>query len=351
MPKNPNFLNKSNDYQLPVIKYKPYKDYKIFLIKGKTQKEIVFGDVTWRDNIETLGMEIGFDTPRNIDDRHMKRYDIAEVGDGILFKNKDVELFRGIITTIDFARYSKKITAHDYAYYLNKSKTLIQFNKMSGSAAIKKLCSANNVPVGKIDNMNVKITEIYNNQSVSDIIKDILSKQEDHDGGKYRMEMRGGKLYVFKATTLKIKPTFKPAKNISAFDPTKLPGDISKTRTMEGMLTKVLVTLEEEKKTKTLATEVDNENLKKYGLFQEVVSVSKEESKNAKKIAKQKLDDHKGIQETISVTMFGDDKVRSGRTIVFSNETFGLKGDYLITDCEHEYKNNQRNMKLEIKKV
>lgn len=348
---NPDFGYNPNSYQIPIKERKRYQGYKVFVLKGNNKHPLVYGEISWRDNIETLGMEVNFDIPRNFDDKHMKRYDIVDVGDGILFTNMNNEIFRGIVTTIDFSRYSKKITAHDYAYYFNKSKTIIQFNKMSGSSAIKKLCKENNVPIGSIENMNVKITEIYNNQSISDIIKDIINKQKDHNGGEYRMEMRKGKLYVFKANNKKIKPTFKPARNIGSFDPTKAPSEISRTDTMDGMLTKVKVVLEEDKKYKVLATEVDTKNLKKYGLFQEVISINKDESKNAKKIAKQKLKDHKGIQQTISISMLGDDKVRSGRVLALNNEIFGLKGDYLITDCQHSYVNGHRRMQLEVKRV
>lgn len=340
-----------NEMHRPIDTIRDFKKYVLYLVKNGKRVKLNYGDVTWRDNIDTLGMEFSTTLPRNQDDRHMARYDIAEVGDKIIFMNKKNEIFQGIITTVDFDRYSKKITAHDYAYYLNKSKVIIQFNKVKASTAISRLCKKNNVPVGKIDNMSTNITEIYNNQSVSDIIKDILEKQEKNVGGKYRMEMRSGKLYVIKHTNLKIKPMFKPAPNVSIYDPRVSFGDISRTDTLDGMVNKVIVIEEKDKKIRTLATTVDKNSLNKYGLFQEVVSVDKEEAKNANKIAKRTLDENKGVQQTISITMPGDDKVRAGRVIAIENKTYGLKGDYLITDCSHEYKNNNRYMKLEVKRA
>src|SRR5690625_6737873 len=106
--------------------------YTIRLIKGNNTRNItnISGNISWKDSIDTQGMELNFDVGRNVIDKYMRRYDLVEIGNGIVLLNNNKELFRGIITDLDTNMYSKGITAYDFAFYMNKSKTIIQFNKI-----------------------------------------------------------------------------------------------------------------------------------------------------------------------------------------------------------------------------
>lgn len=97
-------------------------NYIITLIKnngGSSDITKFCGNLSWKDSIDTLGMELNLEAVRNIDDRYMKGYDLIEVGDKIILLNNNKELFRGIIVDLGINRYSKSITAFDYA--LSKS--------------------------------------------------------------------------------------------------------------------------------------------------------------------------------------------------------------------------------------
>ena len=100
----------------------------------------LIGNLTWSDDLETLGTKISFDFSRNADDKYLSRFDIAECGDKIVLTNGTNEVFRGIITDLDWGKYNKSITCFDYAFYLNQSKTVKQFYKIAANRAILELC-------------------------------------------------------------------------------------------------------------------------------------------------------------------------------------------------------------------
>ena len=172
-------------------------NYGLMLIKtdGKPRNITkIIKDLSWEDDIETLGTKLSFNSARNINDSNMAGYDVIESGDKVILYNGSMEIFRGIVTNIDWGRYEKGITCFDYAFYLNQSKTVKQFKGIAASKAIAELCNRFSVPIGSIDTINTSITMIYKDKTVADIIQDILYHVLLETGNKYRLEMRLGKL-------------------------------------------------------------------------------------------------------------------------------------------------------------
>lgn len=329
-------------------------NYTINLIKDNgNNKNItnISGGLSWKDSIDTLGMELNLTNSRNTDDRYMKNYDLAEIGDKIVLFNNNKEIFRGIIVDLGTDRYSKSITAFDYAFYLNQSRTIIQFNKVKADEAIKQLCSKFNVPIGNITNISTVITKIYKDDTVADIIRDIMKQATDALGIKYRLEMRAGKLYIEKYTDLIITPRFKPAPNIAHFNPLKAIGSISKTESIADMRNSILISSSDEKSSRVIATAKDDKNIAKFGLLQDVESVDDKNIAQAKVIAQNKLKELNKLKEDISIKLLGDDNVRAGRILEIDNDMFNLKGRYLVKDCTHMYHKRVHTMDLTLEKV
>ncbi|WP_353096243.1 hypothetical protein [Tissierella praeacuta] len=329
-------------------------NYTLSLIKDSGKQNNITnlcGNLSWKDSIDTLGMELNVDVARNTDDKHMKSYDLVEVGDKIVLLNNGKELFRGIIVDLGTERYSKPVTAFDYAFYLNQSRTIIQFNKVRADEAIKQLCSKFNVLIGNITSISTVVTKIYKEDTIADIIKDILKQAADELGIKYRLEMRAGKLYIEKYTDLIIRPSFKPAHNIKSFNPLDTIGSISKSESIAEMRNSILISSSNEKSSRVVATAKDNKNIAKFGLLQEVESVDDKDIAKAKVIAQNKLKELNRIGEDISIELLGDDNVRAGRILEVNNDTFELQGQYLVKDCTHTYQNRVHKMNLTIEKV
>lgn len=311
--------------------------------RGKYDISQLCGDLCWRDSVDTLGMELSFDFPRNYRD--------IEVGDKIVMNSNGNEVFRGIITDLKISKLKISITAFDYAFYLNKSKIIIQFTDISASQAIRQLCIKFSVPFGKIANMSTQINNIYKNKTIAKIIQDILIQAENELGTKYRLETRKGKLYIEEYNDLIISATFQPATNITPFNVLDAIGSITKSESIQDMRNSVQVASNNEESDSIVAEAKDEINIKKYGLLQEVISVDEKDESQANNIAQNILDEKNKINESVSLELLGNDNVRAGRILEIVNTEYKLIGKYMVTDCTHKYSNGIHKMSLTVKKV
>lgn len=324
-------------------------DYSVFLIRDSKTYNItaLCGDLSWRDSIDTLGMEFNFSTGYT-DARFFPKL-VVQLGDLIVLSNNGSEVFRGIVTdeNID-GRFNRSFTAFDFAFYLNKSRTIIQFNKMRADNAIKELCGKFNIPIGNITAIPTLISKIYKDATIADIIDDILEQTTKEKGIKYRKEMRTGKFYIEKYSDLIVKGLFKPASNIQAFDVTKAIGSISRSRSIADMKNSILIVSGEEKSTRVAAKAEDAASIKKYGLLQDIESVDSKNIAQARNIAKNKLAELNKIAEDTSIELLGADSVRAGRILEITEPITGLSGKYLVKECTHTYSNRIHKMNLTI---
>lgn len=328
-------------------------NYTLYLCRKTRNINItdICGNLTWQDSIDTLGMQLSFDIARNRDDRYMVGCDIVNIGDNTLLTNNGNEVTRGIITDVTWERYKKSITAFDYAFYLNQSKIVKQLYKAKADEAITGLCNKFGVPVGKITPISTLITKIYKDNTIAEIIKDILKQATQELGIEYRLEMRQGKLYIEPYTDLIVKATYKPASNIAPFDVTKAIGSISKIQSIQDMRNSVVVTSQDEKSKRIYAEEKDTNNIVKYGLLQDVLTVDQKDSAQAHNIARNKLKKLNRVKEDISIELLGSDNVRAGRILEIENNNFGMQGQYLVKQCTHTYQNSIHKMSLNLDKV
>ncbi len=329
-------------------------NYTLFLLKNSGQKHNItnlIGNLVWKDSIDTLGMELSFDKAHS-DERYMAVHDVVELGDKLVLMNNNVEVFRGIITdeTIE-GRFGRSYVAFDYAFYLNKSKTIIQFNKLKSSDCIKKLCEKFNVPIGNITQINTLITKIYKDNTVAEIIMDILDQATKETGIKYRLEMRAGKLHIEKYTDLVITAKFQPATNLAPFDVTKAIGNVSSSSSIQDMKNSIIITSSDENSTRVYASTQDKASISQYGLIQDVQSADDKNIAQATNIAKNQLKLLNKITENTSIELLGNDNVRAGRILVINEPITGLSGQYLVKECEHNLNNHIHTMKLNVEKV
>jgi len=328
--------------------------YNIILIKNTGMSYNItkmVGALSWSDDLETLGTKLNFDIARNLDDKYLANYDIINVGDKILLNNNSEEIFRGIITNVSYAKNSKSISCFDYAFYLNQSKTVSQFYKISADKAISELCAKFNVPIGKIESMNTKINKIYKENTIAEIIKDIIQQVERESGIKYRLEMRNGKLYIIKYYEITINPVFQQSEKLNGINSLSALGDISKEENIQEMRNSILVASDDEKSSKIIATVKDQSSIETYGLLQDVINVDKKNESQAKQIANNKLKELNRISEDINIEVLGNDAFRAGRIIVINNPAYKLSGKYLIQSVTHNYTNSIHRCSLTVKGV
>ena len=95
----------------------------------------------------------------------------------------------------------------------------------------------------------------------------------------------------------------------------------------------------------------DDESIKKYGLLQHIESYDEKTKGNVDNIATNKLKELNRINEDLSMTILGNEKMRSGRILEFNINNYNLTGEFLIKDCEHEIIKGHHKCHVVLEKV
>lgn len=320
--------------------------YKV-IIKDKDVSDII-GNLTWRDTVDTLGVEVEFELPVNRYDKDFEfLYDIT-LGDPIqILNDKGGTLVQAIIVTETPNGKITNFTAYDMAWYLNKSTVIKQFKKMIGNDCVKSLCKEIGIKV-EVSGLDTKIDKIYKDKAVSEVIKDIIEQCSQFNSKKFFIEFDNGTLKIMPYKKIKVFGQFEIQKD-KFININENIGGVSLTKSIVDMKNSVLVITENKGAVRTIGQEQDTKSIEKYGKLQQVVTLDEKEFSKANLVAKNELKKLNRITEDFSIDVLGDDKVKSGRVIDIDLPLFNLKGEYLIKESNHTISNNihKTNLKLE----
>lgn len=323
----------------------------IYIVKNNKRYDITsfVGNISWSDSVDTLGSQLDFSTGYS-SERYFPKFDI-NCGD-IVIMVEEYEIFRGIIVTKDFSSYSEiSYTAFDFLWYFNKSKVIKQFNGINAGAAIGQLCSEFSISVGSIAPMRSLVNHIYYENTVSEIIDEILEQEFNETGKTYIKEIDKGSFYIFEKYSKTVKGFFRPASNIAPFDVTLVPAMPSRSFSIEDMKNSILIISGEENSVYTAGKAQDTESISKYGLLQEIESIDDEQLNKAQNTAQNRLKEFNKVAETSSIQLLGDFNVRSGRVIAITENYTGMNGNYFIKSCSHSISAGIHTMDLELEGV
>ena len=297
------------------------------------------GNITKSDNIDSLGVQLSFDYLNNkVIDKNTVWIDLA-LGNTILMYDDDELLFQGTIQKASRNGLSSyQYDVFDNAWYLNKQEARIQFSGVDVKTAIETLCKQENIPCEVACDIPTKVTKIYNGDTISKIIDDLLKQATAETGKRYRREYNYSKLYINAFNNLKMIWESEP-----------LVSDFSQEFNCDGMANKVVILSGNEKNTTVVATKQDDESIKKYGLYVHYEKIDDKKKAQADNIATKKLKSMSSPKKSIKCTLMGDNYVRAGRILKFNQPNIGMVGEYLVTSCEHSYDGMKHTMECELK--
>lgn len=279
----------------------------------------------------------------------------CDLGDVVMLMKDGKEVYRGIIVTEGRAgRENVKYTVYDYAWYLGKSKSLYQFNRIPVSQAITKIVKDFGMLIGKIPTMNTIIDQIYLEKSPAEIIQDMYKRHEKASGKRYNVEMRQGKIYFEDMKELVIKGTFQLAGNIGKQAVMDAPLGANRTRSIEKMRNKINILIERDKadkgkpKYEVAATSQKKEWITKYGLLEDTYKIDAEDVAKAREVARILLQRLARIHETNSLKLIGDVVFKAGRLLDVIEPITGIKGRYMILSVKHTVSNQVHVMDVEL---
>ena len=315
---------------------------KVIVIQEDKQIDIsaFCGNVSLSDNIDSLGRELNLDFINNSTYDNYTPFISLRTGNTVILYDDNSQIFVGQIITISRNSVSNYIVKmYDNAFYLNKNEAKIQFTNLDVKACIEKLCKQEYIPC-KVDcDIPTKVTKIYNGETISNIIDDLLKQATNDTGLKYRREYNYGSLYVNAMNNLKMIWKSKP-----------LVSDFSYDESIDNLANRVVVMSSSEKNTTVYAEAKNEQSIKMYGQYTHYEKVDDKEKAKAQKIADTKLKELSKTFEKAKVTLLGDNYVRAGRIIQFEQPEIGLYGSYLVEHCTHNYNGSLHTMECEITK-
>lgn len=314
----------------------------LWIVKNGIMTNItpMVGKVKLRSNMKELGDELTFDIAFN--DTSVHPINPCDIGDMVIFK-KEKEVFRGIIVTEQQnGRQPIQYTSFDFAFYLNESKAVYQFNNIPASEAITKMLNDFNIPVGTIEIPPI-IDKIYNSQTISGIIKDILKESQKQSGLVYIFEMTNGKMEVYPRSDYVMTGSFKLTDNVRAYAGYTSISDPKRKRTIEGMKNAVQII----KNDRVVSTITDDSLIEQYGLLQDSVKVDKNQAQ-AETAAKNILKEFGKVLEENTLTMLGDVNLRAGRLLRVKEPTTGMNGVYEVNSVEHAFSKGIHTMNVSL---
>lgn len=300
------------------------------------------GSISWTDSTDQLGAEFTFSMPFSKWDSNFKKK--LSCGDIFLLKKGDTEVLRGVITEIPVNGSEYK--GYDFAWYLNQSETIVQFKKISAKKAIEQLCKKYDVPYMKLPEMNTQIKKVYKDETIANIIADIIEQHEDETDKNYRIEMKDGKLHIFHTLTAKITPHYwdEYGKKHKCTETAEITG----TKSIENLRNYIIYANKNDKKKGIKAIVKSSKSIKKYGLLSDVTVADNLTSAKARQRAKNRLSRLNKITTEFSVKMMGSIAVRAGRKIEFDKVGIGISGWYKIKSVTHHIENGIHTCEMEM---
>ena len=298
------------------------------------------GNVSWKNSIYELATTLSFETAKT-DNAYLKDLIYTPKLGEVIRIVTNIEVFRGIIITVDDGdRYKNKYTAVDLGWYLNKTSQTYQFKDISVGNAIREICSDLSVPIDSIAELSTTVTQIYFDKTVSDIIKDLLSKQ----GGDYNYDFTPKGLRIYKIGDLVAYPEFRLASNLAQCYSPNFRGDVSHSESIEEMKNAIKIVSEKDNVYKEIMVLQNNDLIDEFGLLQKVIKIDPEKE-NADSVANSELWWNGRIKESYGFEIIEkyDSYTRAGEVIYVDDV------QYVIESTDHRLSNGWHFNKLELR--
>lgn len=292
--------------------------------------------VTWAGSAKQAARTVVFSVAYSPNDKNVKTLGI-KLGDKIVFypgyPDDKKTKFVGIITQRERKSEMGELqyTATDGMMHLLRSSGTYRFANKTPEKIAQMVCRDVKVKTGSIAKTKMPIAKIFfQERPYYEIIMAAYTKAYRKNKKKYIAQMNGDKLEVIQKG--KVIPNFhiRQGERIT---------ESSYTEDLDSMVNRVYIYDSNNNKIGS----VSNSNwIKKYGIFQNAISVA---SGNGKTEAKAEL---QGINKTANLTMIGDYRCVSGLGVIIEDSRTGLKGKFWIENDSHEWNGGVYTTTLEL---
>ena len=287
--------------------------------------------ITWSGDYKSCARKLEFSLLSSPSDINIPKVDIPLMS-VIIFYEDDNELFRGFVYEREKSSdNSISFLCYDYCAKLNDIKVSYNIKNETASSIYNKFLTEYELNKGDIVQANTKIKKVFLGVTAYDMIMTAYTEEAKKTGKKYMVYSKGDKFCASEKGIVKLKLAFEEGKNI-------LSSNFKES--VSNMVNKVLIVDDNGNK----VSEVKNDDwLKTYGLFQEVYK--KQEDKDANAEAKAMLN---GIEQTCSLSGFGDTTCTTGMGVQVKDTYTGLVGLFYIDSDTHTWEGGNYTIDLEL---
>ena len=288
-------------------------------------------NVTWSGDYKSCARKLEFSLISSPMDKNIPKVDIP-IMSIISFYEDDNELFRGFVYEREKSSdNAMSFLCYDYCAKLNDIKVSKNIKNQTASTIYNNFLTEYGLNKGDIIQANTGVTKVFLGVTAYDMIMTAYTEEAKNTGKKYMLYSRGNKFYASEKGIVKLKLSFEEGKNILSS---------SFKESVSNMVNKVLIVDENGNK----ISEVKNDEwLKTYGLFQDVYK--QQEGKDSNAEAKAMLKD---IEQTCSLTGFGDTTCITGYGVQVKDTHTGLVGLFYIDSDTHTWEGGNYTIDLEL---
>lgn len=288
-------------------------------------------NVTWSGDYKSCARKLEFSLISSPMDKNIPKIDIP-IMSIISFYEDDNELFRGFVYEREKSSdNAMSFLCYDYCAKLNDIKVSKNIKNQTASTIYNNFLTEYGLNKGDIIQANTGVTKVFLGVTAYDMIMTAYTEEAKTTGKKYMLYSRGNKFYANEKGIVKLKLSFEEGKNILSS---------SFKESVSNMVNKVLIVDENGNK----VSEVKNEEWHKtYGLFQDVYK--QQEGKDSNAEAKAMLKD---IEQTCSLTGFGDTTCITGYGVQVKDTHTGLVGLFYIDSDTHTWEGGNYTIDLEL---
>lgn len=288
-------------------------------------------NVTWSGDYKSCARKLEFSLISSPMDKNIPKVDIP-IMSIISFYEDDNELFRGFVYEREKSSdNAMSFLCYDYCAKLNDIKVSKNIKNQTASTIYNNFLTEYGLNKGDIVQANNGVTKVFLGVTAYDMIMTAYTEEAKATGKKYMLYSRGNKFYASEKGIVKLKLSFEEGKNI-------LSSNFKES--VSNMVNKVLIVDENGNK----VSEVKNDEwLKTYGLFQDVYK--QQEGKDSNAEAKAMLKD---IEQTCSLTGFGDTTCITGYGVQVKDSHTGLVGLFYIDSDTHIWEGGNYTIDLEL---
>ena len=288
-------------------------------------------NITWSGDYKSCARKLEFSLISSPMDKNIPKIDIPLMS-VISFYEDDSELFKGFVYEREKSSdNAMSFLCYDYCAKLNDIKVSKNIKNQTASAIYNNFLTEYGLNKGDIIQANTGVTKVFLGVTAYDMIMTAYTEEAKTTGRKYMLYSKGDKFCASEKGIVKLKLSFEEGKNILSS---------SFKESVSNMVNKVLIVDENGNK----VSEVKNDEwLKTYGLFQDVYKQQEDKDSNAE--AKAMLKD---IEQTCSLTGFGDTTCITGYGVQVKDTYTGLVGLFYIDSDTHTWEGGNYTIDLEL---